>query len=132
MARANAPFKIEGWDEQQYAELGGGGKLTRANVEQAFSGDIEGAGSVQWLMRYRPDQTAEFVGLLRIVGRLGDREGSFVLLQTAGTFDGNEAKGELAVVASSVTGELDGLRGTGHFSAPREGEPSLTLDYDFE
>ena len=35
MSRANATFKIEGWDEQQYAELEGGGKLTRANVEQA-------------------------------------------------------------------------------------------------
>ena len=132
MARASATFKIEGWDEQQYAELDGGGKLTRANVEQAFSGDIEGAGSVQWLMCYRPDQTAEFVGLLRIVGRLGDRDGSFVLFQTAGTFDGKEAKGELTVVESSVSGELDGLRRTGRFSAPREGEPSLTLDYDFE
>jgi len=132
MSRASATFKIESWNEDSYAEIEGGGKLTQASVEQSIAGDIEGTGSVRWLMCYRPDKTAEFVGLQRIVGRLGDREGSFVLLQTAGTFDGREAKGELTVVAGAVSGELEGLRGTGSFSAPREGKPSLTLEYDFE
>lgn len=131
-ARATATFKIEGWDEKPYAQIEGGGKLTQASVKQAFSGDIEGGGAVEWLMCYRPDETADFVGLQRIVGRLGDREGSFVLAQTEGTFDGKEARGRLSVVPGSVTGDLKGLRGTGEFSAPREGEASISLEYDFE
>jgi Protein of unknown function (DUF3224) len=130
--RATANFKIEGWDEKPFAQIEGGGKLSQASVKQRLSGDIEGEGSVEWLMCYRPDETADFVGVQRIVGRIGGRSGSFVLFQTAGTFDGKEAKGSLSVVPGSVTGDLEGLRGSGEFSAPRGGDPSLTLDYDFD
>jgi Protein of unknown function (DUF3224) len=129
---ASSTFKIEGWDEATRSEHGEGGKLTQASVKQSFSGDIEGEGNVEWLMCYRPDETAEFVGLQRIEGRLGDRSGSFVLLQSAGTFDGTEARGRLAVVPGSGTGDLRGLRGEGEFSAPRGGEASITLDYELE
>ena len=130
--RLTGIFKIEGWDESAYSEEDDGRKLTQASVKQSFSGDIEGEGSVEWLMCYRPDQTAEFVGLQRIDGRLGGRSGSFVLLQTDGSFDGTEAKGQLSVVPGSGTGELSGLRGQGQFSAPRASEASMTLDCDFE
>jgi hypothetical protein len=128
--RATGTFKIQGWDEKPYAEIEGGRKLTQASVKQAFAGDVEGEGAVEWLMCYRPDETADFVGLQRIVGQIGDRSGSFVLLQTEGTFDGKEAKGRLAVVPGSGTGDLEGLRGTGEFSAPHGGEPTITLDYE--
>ena len=130
--RLTGIFKIEGWEESAYSEEEDGRKLSQASVKQSFSGDIEGEGSVEWLMCYRPDQTAEFVGLQRIDGRLGGRSGSFVLLQTDGSFDGTEAKGQLAVVPGSGTGELSGLRGQGRFSAPRASEASMTLDCDFE
>jgi hypothetical protein len=130
--RAECTFKIEGWDEKPYTEIESGGKLTQASVKQAFSGDIEGEGAVEWLMCYRPDRTAEFVGLQRIIGRIGDRSGSFVLLQTAGTFDGKEAKGKLSVVPGSGTEELSELRGSGEFTAPVGGQPSMKLDYDLD
>ena len=130
-AQVKGKFKIESWDEQTYAEIDAGGKLTRASVKQAFSGDIAGEGAVEWLMYYRPDQTADFVGLQRVVGQLGDRSGTFVL-QTTGTFDGQEAKGEWSVLAGSGTDDLSGLRGSGGFSAPLGGEAAVTLDYDFE
>jgi Protein of unknown function (DUF3224) len=125
--KAEVTVSIQRWDEQPC-----GGKLTRASVAQALSGDIEGEAAVEWLMCYRPDETAEFVGLQRVTGRLGEREGSFVLVHSGGTFDGTEAAAELAVVAGSATDELEGLRGSGEFTAPRGGTPSLTLDYDFE
>jgi hypothetical protein len=128
--RATATFKIEGWDEKPYAEIEGGRKLTQASVKQAFAGDVEGEGDVEWLMCYRPDETADFVGLLRIVGQIGDRSGSFVLTQVEGTFDGKEARGQLSVVPGSGTGDLTGLRGTGEFSAPHGGEATITLDYE--
>jgi hypothetical protein len=128
----NATFEIESWDEQPYAKLENGGKLTKASVTQALSGEVEGEGSVEWLMCYRDDGTADFVGLQRIVGRLGDRTGSFVVLQAAGTFDGTAARAELAVVPGSGTGELSGLAGTGRFEAPHGGTPSMTLDVRFE
>jgi Protein of unknown function (DUF3224) len=132
MTTANCSFKIEGWDEQPYTEIESGGKLTKASVKQAFSGDIEGQGAVEWLMCYRPDDTADFVGLARIVGRLGDRTGSFVMVQTDGTFDGKEARGKLSVVPGSGTEQLAGLSGSGEFTAPLGGEPSVKLDYNLD
>ena len=103
---AQAKFEVQSWDENTYEELDGDAKLTRASVGQGFTGDLEGDGSVEWLMCYREDKTADFVGLQRFVGRLGGRSGSFVM-QTQGSFDGTEAKGSLAVV------ERLGHRGAG-------------------
>ena len=130
MATAKFTGKIEGWDENTITEIESGGKLTQASVKQSFSGDVEGDGSVEWLMCYRADDTAEFVGLQRVVGRIGDRSGSFVMLQTDGTFDGKFAKGKLTIVSGSGTDELTGLRGGGEFNAPLGGEPSSQLEYE--
>src|SRR5919201_3756224 len=114
-SQATGTFKIESWDERPYVETDEGGKLTRASVKQTFGGDIAGEGAVEWLMCYRPDKTADFVGLQRVVGQLGDRSGTFVL-QTTGSFDGKEAKGAWSVLAGSGTDDLAGLRGSGGFS----------------
>jgi hypothetical protein len=128
---AQGTFEISSWDENAYIELDGGAKLTRASVGQAFSGDLQGEGSVEWLMCYREDKTADFVGLQRFVGRLGSRSGSFVM-RTQGTFDGEKAAGELSVVPGSGTEELGGIIGAGAFLAPHGSTPSVDLDYDFE
>src|SRR5206468_2361025 len=95
--QAHSTFKNESWEEQPYLETEDGGKLSRATVRQAITGDIEGEAEIEWLMCYRPDETADFVGLERVVGSIGDRSGSFVL-ESTGTFDGREARGALAVV----------------------------------
>jgi uncharacterized protein DUF3224 len=128
---AQAKFEVQSWDENPYVELEGDAKLTRASVGQAFTGDLEGEGSVEWLMCYREDKTADFVGLQRFVGSLGSRSGSFVMT-TQGSFDGTEAKGSLTVVARSGTEELSGITGTGGFAAPLGSTASVELDYDFE
>ena len=128
-AHADGTFKVEDWQEEEYGSLGDGRKLSRASVRQAISGDIEGTGSVEWLMCYRPDETADFVGLQQVEGRLGERSGGFVM-RTSGTFDGAEARGELSVVPGSGTGDLDGISGSGEFSAPLGSEAHVSLDYE--
>jgi Protein of unknown function (DUF3224) len=129
--QANGRFEVKQWDEKVYRDAEGGGKLSRASVKQRFEGDLQGEGAVEWLMCYRDDDTADFVGLQLVDGRIGNRAGSFVL-RNAGTFDGKEAKGSWTVVPGSGTGELRGLRGEGEFTAPLGGQPSISLDYDFE
>lgn len=129
--QAAGGFKVQSWDEQAYGELDEGVKLTRASVTQTFTGDLEGDGAAEWLMCARADGTADFVGLVSVSGRLGDRKGGFVL-ENRGTFDGNTAEGPWSVVPGSGTGELAGLRGEGRFSAPLGSEATLTLAYDFE
>ena len=76
---ANARFAIKNWDEKPYSEGADLPKLTRASVTKMFTGDIEGEGHVEYLMMYRSDGSATFVGLERIDGRIGDKTGSFVL-----------------------------------------------------
>lgn len=131
MIKAAGSFDVQAWDEKPYDELEGGLKLTKATVKQRFSGDIEGDGSVEWLMFYREDGTATFVGLQRFIGSVHGRSGSFVL-ETSGEYDGNEARAAWSVIGGSGTEELRGLRGKGTYVAPHGSRASITLEYDFE
>jgi hypothetical protein len=129
--RATAMFAIKGWDEKPYNEAAGLPKLTRARVTKTFRGDLDGESQLDYLMMYRPDGTADFVGLERVVGRLGGRSGSFVLQRT-GAFDGTLAKESYTVVAGSGTGELAGLRGEGSSAAGHAKENQMTLEYEVD
>jgi Protein of unknown function (DUF3224) len=126
---AEGTFDVTSWDENPYEEIGGGAKLTRASIGQKLSGDLEATGTSEVLMYYRPDGTATFTGYQRVVGRIGDRSGSFVL-QSTGAFDGNEARTAWSVVPGSATDGLEGLRGEGVAVAPPGMRGTFTLDYD--
>jgi len=76
--KAIGQFKITGGHEETYADRSPG-RLTRAGGAQRFSGDIEGTGRIEWLMCYRGDRSAEFVGMQQIEGTLDGRSGEFVL-----------------------------------------------------
>ena len=123
--RASATFEIKAWDEKPYAEFEGGRKLTRASVNKTIHGDIEGESSVEYLMAYGTDGSAYFVGMEHVIGRIGDRSGSFVL-QHSGTFAGGIANETWFVVPGSGTGELGGLRGEGG-AATGHAQPSSTV-----
>ena len=110
-------FENTSWDEETIEELGDGAKLTKAAVTQTFTGDVEGDGAAQWLMSYRPDGTAHFVGLHRVRGTVNGRSGAFVL-ETIGEFDGKVASWTATVVPGSGTEQLDQLSGQGSFAAP--------------
>ena len=126
---ANARFAIKSWDEKPYSEGENLPRLTRASVVKTFSGDIEGEGRVEYLMMYRSDGSAAFVGLERIAGRLGGRTGSFVLQRT-GVFENGQAKESYSVVPGSGTGELEGLSGDGSSAVGHGMEHPFSLNYD--
>src|SRR5437016_12077279 len=112
---ANSRFTIKSWDEKPYSEGQDLPKLTRAAVTKSFTGDIAGEGHVEYLMMYRSDGSATFVGLERVVGRVAGRAGSFVF-QRAGIFENGAAKESYFVIPGSGTGELRGLREIGRAS----------------
>jgi uncharacterized protein DUF3224 len=126
---ANARFAIKSWDEKPYSEGQDLPKLTRASVTRTFTGDIEGEGQVEYLMMYRRDGSAGFVGLERIVGRIGARTGTFVL-QRIGVFEHGLAKESYSVIPGSATGELEGLRGDGSSAVGHGMEHPFSLNYD--
>ena len=125
---ANARFAIKTWDEKAWFEAEGQPKLTRASVTRTYTGDITGEGQVEYLMAYRSDGTASFVGLERIAGRIAGRDGSFVLQRT-GVFEGGQAKESYSVVPGSATGALQGLTGAGQSSVGHGLEHPFALDY---
>jgi hypothetical protein len=131
MAKATGTFQVENWEENPILEADDGAKVTRAEVQMSFEGDLEGKGVVEWLMGYAEDGTATYVGLERVVGKVGDKTGSFVVQHT-GTFDGQTAKSRLEVVPGSGTGELSGLRGEGSFEAGMgsDGQRNVSLEYE--
>ncbi len=129
MTRANARFAIKSWDEKPYSEGPDLPKLTRASVVKTFTGDIEGEGRVEYLMMYRSDGSATFVGLERIVGRIGGKAGSFVLQRT-GVFENGRAKESYSVVPGSATGALKGLRGEGSTDVGHGMEHPFSLSYE--
>jgi hypothetical protein len=128
---ANARFAITNWDEKPYSEGPDLPKLTRASVTKTFTGDIEGEGHVEYLMMYRRDGSATFVGLERIDARIGDKTGSFVL-QRSGAFEGGQAKETYSVVPGSATGDLAGLVGDGSSSVGHGMEHPFVLNYELK
>ena len=129
MTRANARFAIKSWDEKPYSEGPDLPKLTRASVVKTFTGDVEGEGRVEYLMMYRSDGSATFVGLERIVGRIGGKAGSFVLQRT-GVFENGRAKESYSVVPGSASGALTGLRGEGSTDVGHGMEHPFSLSYE--
>ena len=128
---ANARFSIKSWDEEPYSEGKDLPKMTRASVEKTFTGDIDGEGHVEYVMMYRSDGTAAFVGLERIIGRIAGRNGSFVL-QRAGVFEDGQAKESFSVVTGSGTGELRSLRGEGTSSVGHAADYPFALNYELD
>ena len=129
MARAEGTFTVKSWDESTYQELEGNGKLTKAAVGFTFEGDLAGEASWDAVMCYRPDGTAVFTGYQHTIGRLGGREGSFVL-RGDGEYANGQARTTWEVVRGSGSGALAGLTGSGSAVASATPPGTFTFDYD--
>ncbi len=119
------------WHEPPFHEIADGSKLAQASVVWTYSGDIKAEGKLEYLMTYLSEIGTTQVGLERVVGSVGGKQGSFVL-RREGTFQNDTASDTLTVVPGTGTGALRGLRGAGTFAwlqARPKGE--FTLEYDF-
>ncbi len=128
---ASARFAITSWDEKPYSEGADMPRLTRASVSKAYTGDIEGEGYVEYLMMYRTDGSASFLGLERFVGRIADKTGTFVL-QRIGVFESGVAKESYSVIPGSATRELQGLKADGGSAVGHGTEHPFMLNYELD
>jgi uncharacterized protein DUF3224 len=129
--RANAVITVHKYESSAYDEPAEGPALTRIHVEESFSGDISGDGVAEFLQAAHIDGPASFVGIERVTGAVGSREGTF-LLQDAGTVQDSVVSGDWFIIPGSGTGGLAGLRGTGGFRANLGEGAQVHLDYWFE
>jgi len=128
---AEGSIEMKSWDERPYAEAEGTPKLARANGSDLYHGEIEGEATFEYLMMYHDDGSASYVGMERVVGLLGERQGSFVL-QLRGRFENGAVKAAWSVVPGSGTDELRGLRGACELNWQDAQHTTVMLDYDFE
>ena len=126
--RATARFEITGWDEQAYDDQDGV-KLSRTRVVKRFQGEVEGESTAELLMALAGEDSAAYVGIERVSGRVNGRQGSFVYLHTA-TAVGETRSASWPLVAGSGTGELAGISGRISIDNLPEGGHVLTLDYE--
>ena len=131
IAQAKGTMQYTSWEEKTYSRVDGGPKLTNSAIVRKVGGDIEGVGTLDYVMIYLDDQNTRFLGYEQIVGTLGERTGSFVL-QHDGVLENGVAKVALSVVPGSGTGGFRGMRGSGTFVAPDANTSSFTLDYSFD
>jgi Protein of unknown function (DUF3224) len=125
--RAIASFEITTWDEQPYDDQDGI-RLSRARVVKAFRGEIEGESTAELLMAVAGEDSAAYVGVERVTGRVSGRSGSFVYLHTATAAAGSQSA-SWPVVAGSGTGELVGISGQARIDNLPDSGHVLTLDY---
>jgi Protein of unknown function (DUF3224) len=126
--RATASFDITSWEEQTYDEQDGI-KLSRTRVVKTFRGEIEGESTAELLMALAGEDSAAYVGVERVTGRVNGRSGSFVYLHTATAGRGAQAA-SWPVLAGSGTGELAGISGQARIDNLPDGGHVFTLDYE--
>jgi len=86
--------------------------LGRMSLDKEFHGDLEATSQGEMLsLLDRATGSGGYVAMERVTGKLGGREGSFVLQHNA-TMDRGQPSLQIAVVPGSGTGELAGVSGT--------------------
>lgn len=128
--RVTATMEIRSWEEKPFHDIEGGPNLVLANVCQGYSGEVEGEGTLAYLMVYREDGNVPSMALERVVCRIGDRSGSFVL-RHGGSYANNVARSTFEIVPGTGTGDLRGITGQGSFVWEHEQPGAFSLDYDF-
>jgi hypothetical protein len=119
--RIKAPFKITSWEphieaDDELADIG------RARIRKQFSGEMEATSVANAILYQTPVQSGGYAALERITGKIGDREGSFVV-QHSGIRDtdgSGPAYGD--VVPGSGTGDFEGVKGPMRIGQDDDGE----------
>jgi hypothetical protein len=105
--------------------------LIEVHLNETFTGDMNGESPVRALEVQRADRSASMVSVQRFSGKLGERQGTFVLQGQEIVENGN-ITATWFVVPGSGTGELSGLRGEGGFEGAFGKGSVAALDYWFE
>jgi hypothetical protein len=129
-ARAKAKITVQSSEAKPYDQTASP-VLMEIRLRETFTGDIDGESPVRALQVLRDDHSASLVSVQRFRGKLGGRQGTFVL-QGQEIVKNGKIKATWFVVPGSGTGDLSGLRGEGGFEGDFGKGSDGTLDYWFE
>ena len=128
--RAKAKITVQSSEANAYDQTAAPA-LMEIRLNETFTGDLDGESPVRALQVLRDDHSASLVSIQRFSGKLGGRQGSFVL-QGKEIVESGKIKATWFVVPNSGTGDLSGLRGEGGFEGDFGKGSEGTLDYWFE
>ncbi len=144
MSRAHTTsgrFTVTSWDEKVLVDIDGDGVeingvtypkrgFSRADTTYAYSGDIEGTGTVAYLISYNQG-FAPTSAFERFEGSIDGHDGSLVL-QHLGDHDEQAVRATLTIVEGLGTGGLEGMRGeaTVELAGHSDDGYDITLSYD--
>jgi hypothetical protein len=128
-ARAKAKIAVQNSEATAYDQTVSPA-LMEIRLNETFSGDIDGESPVRALQVLRDDRSASLVSVQRFLGKVGGRQGTFVL-QGSEVVENGKIKATWFVVPGSGTGDLSGLRGEGGFEGEFGKGSDGTLNYWF-
>jgi hypothetical protein len=130
IVRAEAKITVQNSEAKPY-DQSAGPTLMEIRLTETFAGDIDRESTVQALQVRRGDHSANLVSMQRFRGKLGGRQGTFVL-QGSEVVENGKIKATWFVVPGSGTGDLARLRGKGGFEGDFGKGSEGRLDYWFE
>jgi hypothetical protein len=129
-AHAKAKITVRSSEAKRYDQTASPA-LVEISISETFTGDIDGESTVRALQAQRNDKSASMVSVQRFSGKLGGRQGTFVL-QGSEIVDTGKISATWFVVQGSGTGDLSRLRGEGGFEGGFGKGSDGWLDYWFE
>ena len=128
--RAKAKITVQNSEAKPYDQTVSPA-LVEIRLSETFTGGIDGESPVRALQVLRDDKSACLVSVQRFRGKLGGRQGTFVL-QGSETVENGKIKATWVVIPGSGTSDLSGLRGEGGFDGDFGKGSDGWLDYWFE
>ena len=128
--RAKAKITVQNSEAKPYDQTVSPA-LVEIRLSETFTGGIDGESPVRALQVLRDDRSACLVSVQRFRGKLGGRQGTFVL-QGSETVENGKIKATWFVIPGSGTSDLSGLRGQGGFEGDFGKGSDGWLDYWFE
>lgn len=124
-------FEVTGWEPEDFDVSQESAKISQVTISKNFSGELEGEGRGRGVFCACDDDSASYVVVERVTGRMGEREGTFVI-QHGGIVNKGEVQSQFGdIVPGSGTGGFKGITGTLKFQHD-EGGALIHFDIDFE
>lgn len=124
-------FEVTDWNPVPYDETQESAKISQLTVTKKFSGELEGEGAGTGVLCSCDDGSASYIVVERVTGRMGDRDGTFVM-QHGGIVKKGEVYSQFGdIVPGSGTGGFAGIGGTLRFQHDEAGA-FIHMDLEFE
>jgi hypothetical protein len=128
--RAKAKITVQRSEAKPFDQTAGP-RLIEIQLNEKFTGDIDGESQVRALQVQCDTKSASLVSMQRFSGNIGGRRGTFVL-QGSEVIEQGKIRATWFVVPGSGTGDLAGLRGEGGFAGDFGKGSDGWLQYWFE